>query len=248
MSMQDSFRNKNWADYKGNSGSGYVRFPAQVSLCVIKKVDDYDLFSELFVDIITLPEEPRLSFNEFKHFFSKQAEKKAQEVGISDLYQFWRKEGKFKLWYGNAKSSEKDTVTKNLFKARITAIEESNPGYSLEKAGFNAQSLVGKIVIGVWGEREYVRQDGTTGVTVDLITFRSIGAYLDGDVEIPRRNTLADQNKKTVENTFKPSGTVKMEVPQEPKLSSYGSVVSEPDVSYNGSAFDVEIDDEDLPI
>ena len=243
MSMQDSFKNKNWADYKGNSGnSGYVRFPAQVSLCVIKKVDDYDLFSELFVDIITLPDEPRLSFNEFKHFFSKQAEKKANEVGISDIYQFWRNEGKFKLWYGNSKSSEKDEVTKNLFKARITAIEESNPGYSLEKAQFNANSLVGKIVIGVWGEREYIRKDGTTGVTVDLVTFRSIQAFLDGDVEIPRRKTLADQNKKTVENTF--NSAPKVEAPQAPKMSGYGSVASEPD--YNG--FDVEIDDEDLPI
>lgn len=67
------------------------------------------------------------------------------------------------------------------FKAFITAIEKSNVGYAWN---WDEKSLIGKYIIGVFGEEEYVK-DGELRVSCCIQEFRSIPAYKEGKLRVP---------------------------------------------------------------
>lgn len=62
------------------------------------------------------------------------------------------------------------------FKGMITAIENSNPGY---KFNWDENTLVGKLVGGVFGLEEYTKQDGTIGTATKCVQLRSIDKIKD---------------------------------------------------------------------
>ena len=68
------------------------------------------------------------------------------------------------------------------FKAFITAIEKTNPGYQWD---WDETKLVGKKVIAVFGEEEFEAKDGTVKVATRIQEFRSLEAFQQGKLKVP---------------------------------------------------------------
>lgn len=73
------------------------------------------------------------------------------------------------------------------FKAFITAVEKTNPGY---KWDWDEKKLIGKNVIAVVGEEEYKDKDGNVKVGTKIVEFRSLEAYQNGRVKVPELKKL----------------------------------------------------------
>ena len=73
------------------------------------------------------------------------------------------------------------------FKAFITAVEKTNPGYHWD---WDEQKLVGKNVIAIFGEEEFVGNDGTVKVSCRVQEFRSLEAYQSGKLTVPPKKCL----------------------------------------------------------
>lgn len=95
--------------------------------------------------------------------------------------EFARQETAFGTWprVGYDIRSYKDTAVR-FFKAFITAVEKSNKGYTWN---WDEKSLVGKLIIVNFGEEEY-EKDGVTAVSIKAREFRSIEAFLNGEVKL----------------------------------------------------------------
>lgn len=74
----------------------------------------------------------------------------------------------------------------SFFKGFITAIENSNPGYTWD---WDEKKLVGKNVILVFGEEEYMK-DGQVKTAVKLVEFRSLDAFKKGIIKVPEIKRL----------------------------------------------------------
>lgn len=84
----------------------------------------------------------------------------------------------------------KDGVSTNgFFKGFITAVEESNSGWTWN---WDERSVTGKMVGMVFGEEEYRKQDGSIGTSVKAQQARSVQAIRDG-VEVPAKKVLKDE-------------------------------------------------------
>lgn len=84
----------------------------------------------------------------------------------------------------------------SFFKGFITAVENSNQGY---KWDWDEKKLIGKNVIAVFGEEEYMK-DGQIKTSVKLVEFRSLDAYREGKIKVPeikRLNVEMSQNETT---------------------------------------------------
>ncbi len=84
------------------------------------------------------------------------------------------------------------------FKAFITAIEKTNPGYSWD---WDEQKLVGKNVMAVFGEEEYKANDGSIKVATRVVEFRSLQAYQEGKIVVPPLKKLPPEEAKPVEES-----------------------------------------------
>jgi len=81
------------------------------------------------------------------------------------------------------------------FKAFITAVEKTNPGYAWD---WDEQKLVGKNVIAVFGDEEYLDNDGNVKVGTHLVEFRSLEAYQQGKIQVPELKKLPESEKPAV--------------------------------------------------
>ena len=88
--------------------------------------------------------------------------------------------------YGFINRSYKDTAL-GFFKAFITAVEKSNPGY---KWDWNEKSLIGKAIVVNYREEEYISKDGDVKKNVKPFEFRSIQAMKEGKVELQPKPLL----------------------------------------------------------
>lgn len=86
----------------------------------------------------------------------------------------------------------KDGKTSGYFKGLITAIEESNPGYSFAGTGANEGTLKGKMIGFNFGEEEYKGNDGKIRTSVKAAYAVSVQTVRDG-IEPPKKKTLAPQ-------------------------------------------------------
>lgn len=75
------------------------------------------------------------------------------------------------------------------FKGFITAVEKSNPGYHWD---WDESKLVGKNVIAVFGDEEYLK-DGQVKVGTKLVEFRSLEAYKEGKITVPPLKKLQQE-------------------------------------------------------
>ena len=76
------------------------------------------------------------------------------------------------------------------FKAFITAVEKTNKGYQWD---WDESKLVGKKVMGVFGEEEYQANDGTIKVATRCVEFRSYEAFKEGKIKVPELKKLVRQ-------------------------------------------------------
>lgn len=79
------------------------------------------------------------------------------------------------------------------FKAFITAVEKSNSGYVWD---WDETKLVGKNIIGEFGEEEYVSKEGERKTIVKCRNFRSLEAFRDGKCKVPELKKLTDEEFK----------------------------------------------------
>ena len=82
------------------------------------------------------------------------------------------------------------------FKAFITAVEKTNPGY---KWDWDEQKLVGKNVIAVFGQEEFLDNEGNVRVTTRVQEFRSLEAYNEGRIKVPELKKLPETEKPVQE-------------------------------------------------
>ena len=73
------------------------------------------------------------------------------------------------------------------FKAFITAVEKTNPGYSWD---WDEKKLIGKNVIAVFGEEEYLDKDNNVKVGTKVVEFRSLEAFNAGKIKVPELKKL----------------------------------------------------------
>lgn len=76
------------------------------------------------------------------------------------------------------------------FKAFITAVEKTNPGYHWD---WDETKLVGKNVMAVFAEEEYLDADGNVKTSIKLYDFRSLQAYQEGKIQVPPLKKLPQQ-------------------------------------------------------
>lgn len=93
--------------------------------------------------------------------------------------------------------------TNGYFKGLITAIEESNPGYSFEATGGNEATLSGKLVGFCFGEEEFRASDGSVKVAVKPFYAVSVARVKEG-LAIPARKVLNDQQAQMERQGFTP--------------------------------------------
>lgn len=76
------------------------------------------------------------------------------------------------------------------FKAFITAVEKTNPNYHWD---WDEKKLIGKNVIAVFGEEEYLDNEGNVKVGTKVVEFRSLEAFKEGKIKVPELKKLPEQ-------------------------------------------------------
>ena len=80
------------------------------------------------------------------------------------------------------------------FKAFITAVEKTNPGYHWD---WDESKLVGKNVMAVIGEEEYKDNEGNVKVGIKVVEFRSLQAFQEGKIKVPELKKLPPEEAVT---------------------------------------------------
>ena len=83
------------------------------------------------------------------------------------------------------------------FKAFITAVEKTNPGYHWD---WDEKKLIGKNVIAVFGEEEYLDNEGNVRVSTNIVEFRSLQAYQEGRIKVPELKKLPENQQPKAVN------------------------------------------------
>lgn len=80
----------------------------------------------------------------------------------------------------------RDGKTSGYFKGLITAVEESNPGYSFKGSGCNEETMKGKLIGFNFGEEDYKGNDGNIRTSVKPFYAVSVQTVRDG-IEPPKK-------------------------------------------------------------
>lgn len=141
--------------------------PAGIYGLVITKVVNHEEenFMEVFFDIAK---------GEYKDYF-KNIQKNLSDGKVA-------RNSSERLYYTDA--------SMKFFRAFITRVEDSNPGFVFKET-WDEQKLVGKFVIGVFGEEEYYK-DGQVKKAVNFREFRSLVAYKEGKIAFPSLIKMTD--------------------------------------------------------
>lgn len=136
--------------------------PAGAYICGILRAED-------------VPEKEYLRFEwdiaegEFKNYYRQRAEHNPD----------WK-------WGGVLCRSYKENALK-FFKAFLTAVKASNPGFVFDD---DERVFVRKKVGLVLGEEEYEKRDGSTGTRLYVAQVRSVAAIREGDFKVPPKKLL----------------------------------------------------------
>ena len=79
-----------------------------------------------------------------------------------------------------------DGKTSGYFKGLITAVEESNPGYSFKGSGCNEDTMKGKLIGFNFGEEDYKGNDGKIRTSIKPFYAVSVQTVRDG-IEPPKK-------------------------------------------------------------
>lgn len=161
-------KNINWNNVQ--EASDYKTLPVGAYIAVIVAAEDVPEkeYLNLYWDVAE---------GEFKDHF-REMTRSMKERGKLDT-------GKW-AWGGIVKKSYKETALP-YFKAFLTAVEQSNPGY---KFANDEKTLRGKLVGVVLGEEEYAANDGSVKTKLVVNRFTSVSKIREGDFEIPPKKLL----------------------------------------------------------
>ena len=84
--------------------------------------------------------------------------------------------------------TDRDGKTSRQFKTFCTAVEHSNTGFKMVWGEQFCNALKGKAVGGVFGEEEYIGNDGEVKTARKLFWFRGIDKVMDA--EVPAKRTV----------------------------------------------------------
>ncbi|MDO5785560.1 MAG: hypothetical protein Q4P20_10915 [Eubacteriales bacterium] len=88
----------------------------------------------------------------------------------------------------NDDGTEQDGWTKRSFKTFTEALEDSNSGYHFD---WDETKFKGKLVGGLFNEREYTKKDGTTGRATNLASFTSVEKIRSGKFALPKDKLIS---------------------------------------------------------
>lgn len=107
----------------------------------------------------------------------------------------------------NDDGTEKDGWTKRKFKTVIEALEESNPGYHFD---WDEKKFKGKLIGGLFNEREYQANDGSVKRTTNLAQMCTTEKIRSGKYQIPDDKLLNPNSRYHNSNS---SGDGFMDIP-----------------------------------
>lgn len=93
--------------------------------------------------------------------------------------------------------TEQDGWTARRFKTVIEALEESNSGYHFD---WDERKFKGKLIGGLFNEREYEKNDGTVGRATNLAQLCAVEKIREGKFKIPADKVLKDKIQNPVSN------------------------------------------------
>lgn len=93
--------------------------------------------------------------------------------------------------------TEQDGWTARRFKTVIEALEESNSGYHFD---WDERKFKGKLIGGLFNEREYEKNDGTVGRATNLAQLCAVEKIREGKFKIPADKVLKDKIQNPASN------------------------------------------------
>ena len=102
----------------------------------------------------------------------------------------------------NDDGSEKDGWTKRRFKTVTEALEDSNPNYHFD---WDEKKFKGKLIGGLFNEREYQKNDGSVGRVTNLAQLCTVEKIRSGKFQIPDDKLLngnSNTSRKTNDDGF----------------------------------------------
>ena len=113
-------------------------------------------------------------------------------------------EGTYVVYFENRKPKEirsyKDSAM-SFFKGFITALEKSNSGFDFKKSNYDFKSIINKRFVGIFGEEEipFTDDDDNIIIKVRLQKIASTERLAQGDIKIPERKLLSDDDREKLE-------------------------------------------------
>ncbi len=150
------------------------------------KIETYS-WGQVLVLMIDVAEGQHAGFYQ-KNYNGQQQDKK------------WK--GKYRINLPKNDGSEQDEWSIRKLKSAMTAVEKSNEGY---KWDWNENSLIGKLVGGLFGNKEY-EYNGKRGFYTDCRAFCSVEKIRSGEFEIPKDKLLNDGKSTSADNMEPPEG------------------------------------------
>jgi len=115
--------------------------------------------------------------------------------------------GLLRVWLPKDDGSDKDELTKRIFKGFVTAFERSNPGYRWD---WNENSLAGK-TIGIMYRNEEWDYEGKHGWAVRPFKAISADTVREGNYTLPKDKPLNNGSSATVAPANVPAGYTEVE-------------------------------------
>ena len=171
---------KKYGDYEKTQAfdGEYETLPLGGHICKIMgtKIDAYD-WGEVLVVALDIAEGDSAGFYQRQYNRRKETDPAAKWPGT------------FRQPIPQDNGTDKDNKTKGFFKGMISAIEKSNPGYIWN---WDEKTLGGKKVGAVFGQEEYLDQNGSVKLSTKCQSLRSLDAIRKG-VEVPPIKPLRDR-------------------------------------------------------
>jgi hypothetical protein len=124
--------------------------------------------------------------------------------------------GLLRVWLPKDDGSEKDEITKRVFKGFITAFERSNPGYTAFVGdSMNENSLAGK-TIGIMYRNEEWSYEGKQGWAVRPFKAISADTVREGNYTLPKDKSLSNKASTTVPPANVPAGYTEVDTEELP--------------------------------
>ncbi len=198
---------KDYDNVRATDAGEFVRLPADGYVCKIinVKAETSKAGNPMLVFAVDIAE------GEFAGYFIDQYKRRQQ----------WNKDGAkypndavYRQLIFDTHSGKLNTNLKGM----LTAIENSNPGFSVKGTStnngngdfsFNEETLKGKLCGFVFGEEEYINGDGTTGVAIRIKYPRSVENIRSGKFRIPelKKAEIPGSFSNTPTNSTEPNAT-----------------------------------------